>query len=440
MIELRPYQAKLDEEVRAAFAAGAGSVCLQLGTGGGKTATSSVFLSRVVASGYRAMFCARLDTLIEDTHAKLAAAGVPAGFVQAGRPSDPTAPVQVCSLATLHARGEAPPADLVVIDECQCAQGPTVRALLDRYPRANLLGLTATPQRGDGKPLGDVFRRLICGPSNKWLTSQGYLVPVDVLAPGDGYQAKGLAMDPVAAYEEHANGTRAIVFAANVEHAKDLYHRFNERGHACEYVIGETSRKVRQGVRDRLRWGELKVLVGVGVFIEGWDEPSVETCILARAFGVTGAFLQAIGRVLRPWKEGGKTRALVIDLRGAVFLHGLPDEDRIWSITGRAVRRAEQITALQKCRACLAIFRPASKCPRCGAKTVGMPKIPRALTRFERLENFSQLTQLQRDAMYLAGLQRIAVERVRLSGARADQWALSKFKKQFGRTPEGIQE
>lgn len=443
-ITLRPFQVELDARVCAAFAEGAGTVCLQLGTGGGKTTTASVLLARAVAAGYRAAFLAHLDTLVEDTHARLTSAGVPAGFIQAGRPSTPDAPVQVCSTATLHARGEVPPAQLVIVDECQRAPGPTNRALLERYPYASILGLTATPQRGDGKPLGlksgGIFRVLIPGPSNKWLTEQGYLVPCDVLAPGDG-PSKELALDPVDAYEQYAAGTRAIVFAANVEHARDLATRFAAAGYPSELVVGETSRSVRRGVRDRLRSRELLVLVGVGVFIEGWDEPSVETVILARALGVTGSFLQAIGRGLRPWRDGGKTRCLVLDLRGAVFMHGLPDEDRIWSLEGKAVRRAETLTALQRCRECLAVFRPAAVCPRCGVRSTTAAKVPQISKRQQRLENLSRLPQWQRDAMYLEQLFRVAMRIARTHGrseAWAQHWAIARFRKQFGREPEGV--
>lgn len=440
MITLRPYQADLDERVCVAFRNGVGTACLQLGTGGGKTATSAHLLQRVVAAGYRAAFLAHLDSLIEDTHERLTSAGVPAGFVQAGRPSTPDAPVQVCSTATLHARGELPPADLVILDECHRAPGPTVRALLERYSHANILGLTATPQRGDGQPLGlqsgGIFRALITGPSNRWLTEQGYLVPCDVLAPGSGATNK-LACGVVDAYREHADGTRAIVFASSVAHARQLHADFVAAGYTADVVIGETSRQVRRSVRARLRAGELQVLIGVGVFIEGWDEPSVETVILARAFGVTAAFLQGIGRGLRPSPSTGKTRCTVLDLRGAVYLHGLPDEDRIWSLDGTAVRRAEVMTALRKCRACLAIFRPTAVCPRCGARSATAQSIPRVLSRAERLENLSALSQAERDWRYLTTLLGVA-QRLGKKGRGAEAWALAQFRKRFKRDPEGM--
>src|SRR5688572_22529104 len=100
-VHLRPYQEDLLTRVSTAFSAGVPSVLLQLGTGGGKTCTAASLLERATSKGYRSLFLAHLDSLIGDTHERLIAAGVPAGFVQAGRPTDPEAPVQVASLQTL---------------------------------------------------------------------------------------------------------------------------------------------------------------------------------------------------------------------------------------------------------------------------------------------------------------------------------------------------
>lgn len=433
-LELRPYQRDLVAGVRAALSGGARSVLMQLGTGGGKTATASEILRLSTARGHRSLFLAHLDSLIEGTHERLARVGIHAGFVQAGRPSEAAAPVQVASLATLHVRGERPPADLVIIDEAHRAMGAAVRDVLDAYPRAYLIGLTATPQRGDAKPLGDVFERLVQGPSNRRLIAEGHLVPTDVLAPG-GYR-EGLAADPVESYRRHTPGRRAIVFAADKAHARAIVDAFIAAGISADLVVGETSRARRRELRDLLRSGDLKVLVGVAVFLEGWDCPEVEVVILAKAFGVCGAFLQAIGRGLRPCLSTGKTICTVIDLRGAVYLHGLPDEDRVWSLDGKAVRRAEPITAITRCSECLAVFRPARICPRCGAIcSKASTRIPRVLSRSEKLERFDALPPDERDRRYLARLERVAATRMRMPPHRAAAWALSKFTRQFGRAP-----
>jgi DNA repair protein RadD len=433
---LRPYQSELIARCRAAFDGGARAVCAQLPTGGGKTAMAAEILRHEVAAGRHAIFLAHLDFLVGDTHARLRQAGVWAGFVQAGRASEPLAPVQVCSLQTLHVRGERPRADFVVLDECHRALGASVRAILAAYPAAQLLGCTATVQRGDGGSLGDVFEALVEGPSVRWLTERGYLVPCDVIAPA-GFTERGLAADPVDAYKVHTPGQRAIVFATSVAHAEDIAARFRAAGISVACITAESSREERRAVRERVTAGELRVLVGVSVFIEGFDLPAVEAVILARAFTVTGSFLQAIGRGLRPSPVTGKRRLTVVDLKGAVHLHGLPDEDRRWSLNGSAVRRSEALASLRRCSECLAIFRPAAHCPRCGAGvTVATATLPRVLSRAERLERVSALGAYERDRRYLARLESVAIERLRMSRVAARRWAVTKFRERFMREPQ----
>src|SRR5207237_1061352 len=150
----------------------------------------------------------------------------------------------------------------------------------------------------------------------------------------------------------------------------------------------------------------------------------------------TGAYLQAIGRGLRPSTSTGKTRCTVLDLRGSVHLHGLPDEDRVWSLDGAACRRTERLDALRRCSECLAIFRPAATCPRCGAPTGHAPVLPRVLSRAERLENITALPQHERDRRYIGQLERVARERLHLSDGAARRWAHNRFVQRFGRTPD----
>lgn len=434
MIALRPYQQALVADVRNAYRGGARSVLMQLGTGGGKTATASAILEYAIAKQQRCVFFAHLDALIGDTHERLTRSGVRAGFVQADRPTDPDALVQVASLQTLHARGERPPADFVILDEAHRAMGPTVRGILAAYPSAKLLGLTATPQRGDGKPLGDVFDTMVCGPSNRELTKQGFLVPCDVLAPSS-FMEKALSGDPVRAYEKHTPGRRGLCFCASVPHARDVANAFNAGGIAAAVVVGETPREERARLRDELASGRLRMLVGVGVFVEGWDSPAIEVVILARAFSVTCAFLQSIGRGLRPCPSTGKTKCTVIDLRGSVHLHGLPDENRRWSLEGTACSRTELVTALRRCKDCLAIFRPQQKCPRCGAEHETVERIPRVLHRAEKLERYNDVPQDERDRRYVQRLATIAESRMRMPSHRARAWAVTKFEKTFKRKP-----
>lgn len=435
-ITLRPYQQTAVQEVYDLFREGAASILLQMPTGSGKTAASSAILERAVAKGYRCIFAAHLDALVDDTHERLVAAGVPAGLVQAGRPETPDAPVQVCSIQTLHARRARPPAKFLIFDEARHAAAVTIRGIIADYPDAGLLGLDATPQRGDGQPL-DMFERIVRGPTVKHLTAIGHLVPFDLLAPGT-YQENALAMDPVAAHLEFSKGKRNIMFAATVEHAKDLVARLTAAGIAADMMVGETNRNNRRAIRQRLRSGELEVLVGVAVFLDGFDEPSIETVTLARPFGTIAAFLQACGRGGRPSPDTGKRRCTILDLRGSCLSHGLPDEDRTWSLTGEACVRTEKMPALMRCGGCFAVFRPTRVCPRCG-QTMGAQtasKLPRVLSKAEKLENYSAMPQWMRDGRYLESLVRVAEGRMGKEPENAKRWAETQFKRQHGRVPE----
>ena len=103
---------------------------------------------------------------------KLRNFGVSAGIIKAGRDKDarPQASVQVAGIQTLHARAiraetmEMPPADIVFIDEAHHVPAMTYQAILARYPDAIIIGLTATPCRGDGRGLGNTFESMIQGP------------------------------------------------------------------------------------------------------------------------------------------------------------------------------------------------------------------------------------------------------------------------------------
>lgn len=407
---LREYQHRAIDDVRGAYRQGARSVCLQMATGSGKTHTAAQIIRSSVALENRVVFAAHLDTLIDDTSERLTKAGIVHGIVHGDRPSNPDAPVQVCSLATLHRRHAAPPTDLVILDECHRAMSTSVRGVLEAYPEAHLLGLTATPQRGDGQPLGDIFDVLVCGPTVKELTQQGHLVPCEVISPELPTDTGTIADEPDDAYRRLTPGRKAIVFCRDVDHAVHVGDRF---GRGSEIVTGETSRKHRQGLRSRLESGETTVLVGCNVFLEGFDCPPLEVAILARGFGVCATFLQACGRVLRPYP--GKSRAVIIDLAGTWIDHGLPQDDRIWSLDGPPKRVGDDLKlVLVRCRQCFAVMHAGPvDCPRCGASLRGC-KVKRRATRVERqeLQRLDDRPQHVRDEIAIKGIEK----RLRASG------------------------
>jgi DNA repair protein RadD len=409
-VQLHPHQIDLVGRVRDAFRCHR-SVLMQGATGIGKTTIAAEIIRMTDARGNAVLFCAHLDSLVSDTSDRLTAAGIAHGIIQADRPTNHSAPVQVCSLATLHARPDCrPDARLIIVDECRRAAAPTVRAILAAYPKAKLLGLDATPERGDGSPLSDLFEHMVCGPSIAWLTQRGFLAQCVVLSPpqpGDG----ALAADPVDAYREHAGDRRAIVFCKDIAHARDVTTRF---GSSAALVTGDTTRADRDRVRAAVAAGELRIVVNVDVYRDGADLPALECVVLARAFGVASGYLQAVGRGMRASAATGKRDCLVLDLSGAAIVHGLPADDRVWSLDGPPRRTAAALSPLARCRKCLAVFHAGPvMCPRCGVSTQGT-RLPRRATRIEKQElaRLDTRPQAERDLMTLRGIEK----RLRSSG------------------------
>lgn len=409
---MRPYQRALVAAVHAAWERGARAVCMQLGTGGGKTHTAAQILREETGP---VVFAAHLDSLVGDTAARL---GMGCGIVAPWAPSTPGERIQVCSLGTLHARGTRPPAGLVVLDECHRSEAPTVKAILADYPEARILGLTATPQRGDGAPLGDTFDALVTGPSVRELTAMGALVPAHMVVPCD----EGGRGDVVEQLRRLRGSWRALVFCESRAEAAYTVERLTDAGHPAGYIDGETPRAEREALRAALRARELHALVGVSVFVEGFDEPSVDVVALDAPFGTVGRYLQAIGRGLRA--APGKTVCTVLDVRGAVFLHLPPDTDRTWSLTGEAVReKTAHGLAFSRCEACWAMFPRAPVCPRCGMRALVKALPVRRLQRAARMAALESMPAEARRARYHASLVHVGVSRRRMSPERARRWA-----------------
>lgn len=251
--------------------------------------------------------------------------------------------------------------DLVVVDEAH-------HALSDGYvdsltalgcfdpsgPR--LLGLTATPERGDGGGLDDVFERIVFQLGITTAIEQGYLVSPTVIehpinldldkisrSGGDFNVAQldtalmnaGIVDEIVVAFERHASDAKSIIFTVSVDQAEMTAASLRSRGHAVEAVSGAMSQLARESVLRRLKSGELKAVVNCMVLTEGFDEPSVSCLLLARPTQSKSLMIQMVGRGLRLYP--GKPDCRVIDLVGvskrhsliqaAVLFGALPEDD-----------------------------------------------------------------------------------------------------------------
>jgi len=397
-IELRPYQDDGITDFERAIEEGYKRIMYVLPTGGGKTVIGAEIIRRRAAKRRPVLVLAHRREIIAQTSAKLRAAGIRHGIIQAGTSPRPLDSVQVASIQTLHARAvrcekmELPPADLLVIDECHHCPAETYRKIIEAYPDAILLGLTATPCRGDGRGLGGIFETLIEAPQIAKLIEGGYLVKTRVYAPVDpdlrGVETRNgdyvetqladrldrpdLVGDTVTHWHKYSERRKTVVFAVNVSHSVHLRDEFIKSGVRAEHIDGSTPKDERDATLARLASGKIELVTNCMVLTEGWDMPDVSCCVLARPTKKMGLFRQMIGRILRP--APGKTDAIVLDHSGAVFRHGFVEDKVEWMLDPE--RRAESkqhqkrcehhASRLLECTQCGAIRVGGEPCPNCG--------------------------------------------------------------------------
>ena len=387
-MELRGYQCRAVGHIRDAFGCGYRSVLFVLPTGGGKTVVFSHIAERAAARGNRICILVHRVELLEQASRSLTGLGVRHGLIAANRSMDLSAPVQVASVATLARRLHRLPADLfqlLVVDEAHHSNAGTWAKVLGHFHRARVLGVTATPCRCDGRGLGEWYQQMVLGPTAQELTDGGHLAPARVLAP-PGINLQGLrrrmgdydlrqaaemlssgqAMgSPLSHYRQHLEGQTAIAFCCSVAHAEAVARMFNDHGIPAASIDGTMDAGTRRRLLEELGTGEIKVLTSCSLIGEGVDVPSVSGCILLRPTQSLALHLQMIGRCLRP--APGKSHAVVLDHVGNCHRHGLPTDDREWTLEGVQKRQREAAPSVRVCPACFCAMRSGTQvCPECG--------------------------------------------------------------------------
>ncbi|CDI02485.1 putative DEAD/DEAH box helicase-like [Candidatus Competibacter denitrificans Run_A_D11] len=393
-LSLFKHQEALMSAVKQSYLSGSQAVLMILPTGGGKTAIAAKIAQLAHAKGKRILFLAHRRELILQISRMLTVFGIGHGVILPDT-FETKHSVQVASIATL-ARRLYPGKyqfDLIIIDEAHHAvNGSGLGAIIEAFPKAKLLGVTATPCRLDGRGLGKdaagYFDALVEGPSVLELIEAGYLARPVVYAPPAGqevdlrsvkvtagdYNLGQLASvmdkalltgDAVAHYRRHCDGAPALAFCVTVEHAEHVARQFREAGYRAAMLDGKTPDDRRDAMIRDLGRGELQVLASCNVVSEGTDIPIVAAAILLRPTASYALAMQQMGRVLRTYP--GKQRATILDHAGNTRRHGLPTEPGQWSLANRPRNKSATNLHLTKdCVDCGALLPLAARtCPEC---------------------------------------------------------------------------
>jgi len=312
-------------------------------TGAGKTTTASAIIKQHLKKKPDGcvLFCAHREELVAQAYDDLLSWGLLPSVIQANpdplRVHNPHRRVQVASTQTILSREIFPKISLLVLDEFHHYASDKWEVLGSKYKQMGvpIIGLTATPIRGDGRGFEGLVDELICPISMRELIEQGFLVPYELVVPDKTLRSDQIVQSPVDAYLEHAKGRKAIVFAGNVKAAYEFASQFENAGIRSSVVHGAMDAGERRRVLEDYKSGKIRVLANVGVLTEGFDDPSTSCVILARAIGTLALYLQICGRALRV--APGKTDAIIIDLHGSSRVHGEPAEDREWTLEGRGI-------------------------------------------------------------------------------------------------------
>ena len=354
-ISLRPYQRALIQSIFEYWQQGDRCVMAQLPTGGGKTIIFGAIAQEFTRRDDAVLILAHREELVMQARDKVGAiANAPVGIIKAGHQPNHSAPIQVASVQSLVRRMDAIEyPSLIVVDEAHHSTAGTYRRILEAYPNAYVLGVSATPTRLDGSGFDDIYESIVCGPTVKDLIDGGHLSRFKLFADPKPMTTKGvrkqqgdysthdladandaieLSGNLIASYRQHCPGKRCVVFAVNVEHSCTIAARYNAAGIPAKHLDGKTPDEERREALRQFERGELLVLTNCALFDEGLDICSIEAIQCAKPTASLVRWLQMVGRALRP--APGKDHAIILDHTKNWALHGLPTRPRTWTLEG----------------------------------------------------------------------------------------------------------
>jgi superfamily II DNA or RNA helicase len=386
VLSLRPYQESSVLDIRNAFLKHK-RVLYALPTGGGKTRVFSYIATSAEKKGRSVTVLVHREELVTQASLSLAENEVYHRIIAPGKVQrdtsrdqyeqygksylNPMTDIVVASVQTLVRRfDKLPPPDLLIFDEAHhCVTGSTWGKIMEQYPEARSLGVTATPIRLDGRGLDNCFDHLVKGVSMQELITMGYLCQPTIFShePPDmsgvhtkfGDYQKGEAEevmsrravvgDAVEHYGDICRNVPAIAFCVSVRHSELMAERFCQAGFRAIALDGKTDKNIRKGALAALGRGDIDVITTCDLISEGVDVPLAGAAILLRPTQSLSLYLQQAGRVLRPYPVqspvmrrphmqklidgSGQHFAYILDHAGNRFRHGNPQVDRNWSLT-----------------------------------------------------------------------------------------------------------
>ena len=364
-MELRPYQIKAVEAVQKEWKEGRRRTLLVIPTGGGKTIIFSELTRRESVKG-RVLILAHRDELIRQAADKLyRSTGIFCGIEKGVESSGGMFDVCVASVQTLSRpnRLEKYPPDYfraVIVDEAHHCLAESYRRILEHFSPALVLGVTATPDRGDKKTLAEVFDSIAFEYSLSQAIKDGYLVPpkaemipinIDLskvktsmgdYTDGSLGEALGPYLEKIAdEMVSRCMNRKTVVFLPLIATSQAFCEMLKRRGFRASEVNGMSKdRKEKlKGFED----GTYNCIVNSMLLCEGWDCPSADCIVVLRPTKIRALYSQMVGRVLRLSPETGKKDALILDFLWMTAKHDLVKPAALVAKDSKIAERMEKM-------------------------------------------------------------------------------------------------
>ena len=381
MIKLYPYQQEAAALLQQGFKKHKRQI-LCSPTGSGKSVIFSYIVRLAYEKGTTCLIVTDRIELCKQNLAHIGNQGINPQILSAGKKDFYSgAPVTVAMCETIKRRVKSGVISnynpgLIIIDE---AHKNSFNAIMDLFPRAFVVGATATPV---SKTLHKYYNDIVNNIDIPQLIESGYLCKEqsfmmqddfdDVKVVRGEYENKALYkhFDKTVLYDgvvrewsKKTPGLKTLVFNVNVEHSEKMSEQFNKAGISSRCVTSKTPQKERVKILDDFRKGKFKVLCNCSILTTGYDDPSIQCIIVNRATMSLPLFLQMCGRGSRV--HPSKTRFVILDFGQNFMRHGLWSQERTWSLDPPR-KKKKGATPVKECPKCAAILSAgASRCEFC---------------------------------------------------------------------------
>ena len=422
---LRDYQKECVE--KSVLALGEhGNTLVVAPTGSGKTIILSAIIKEVLKEhpDYKVLVLAHRNELVAQNREKFlrVCQGVTTSIVN-GSSKDWSGQVLFAMEQTVTRENNLcnmPKIDLFVIDEAHHAPADGYVRIINRAKELNerilLLGVTATPNRGDKVGLGKVFDNYAYQIDLKTLIVAGHLVRprtyVGISEQSEIAQERlknlktnnlgeynenevaaildtqAINEDVVKYWHEYAGDRKSVVFCSTIAHAKNVYNAFSQSGIMTAMITGETTHEIRQIIFERMNEGVIQVIINVAVLTEGWDYPPISCVVLLRMTSFQSTMIQMVGRGLRTVDQREypglvKTDCVILDFGISSILHGTL-EQQINLYPKKAEGNEAPIKICPNCST--KVFIKERFCPKCGHEFEAKDKEVRYIDEMEEIQ------------------------------------------------------